>query len=169
MSATKCVGFCTLVVLACLGFAGTICTIVYLSMALDHEPANDVACPSNIRDWTIGFLALMCLNLGSWLTGTTKSLWNTDDTTDENQGGLVGLVALGSFAMAIASPVVIAKDLRGVCPHTKYEEAFEVVFWYYVTTDVLMLVIGVGACIAPCALAACGSRECESVSPRGFV
>lgn len=161
----KCGGACFVGLFALMGFAGTICCIAYLSIALDHEPVTDVACPSKVRDWTIGFLSLMCLNLAVVLTGANRSEGNSNP----DSGGVMALVSLGSFVMSIAGPVVIDKELQGVCPDTKYEDAFEVVFWYYVTANILVATIVVAACVVPCAMKACSPRDSEAVTPRTFL
>jgi hypothetical protein len=56
-------------------------------------------------------------------------------------------VALGTLGFAIAVPIIIDQDLRGVCPDTAYEEAFDVVFVYYVTLLGLLAVFGCAGCV----------------------
>jgi hypothetical protein len=128
-------------------FAGIICCVVYLSIALDNEPSSSDVCPAHVRDWTIGFLVLFCFSLAS-------AVFQSKTDKESNDGGtacISTIVSIGCFAMAIATPIIIDKDLREVCPDTKYEKAFEVVFFFYVVADVLIAVILLGICGIFCA------------------
>jgi hypothetical protein len=112
--------------------AGMICNLVYLSIALDKESPDDSSCPSKIRRWTIGLLVWCgcCILTTAWQKSSGDA---TDDDAPAAGACIQGLVGLGTLGFAIAVPIVIDQDLRAVCPDTAYEEAFDVVFVYYVT------------------------------------
>jgi hypothetical protein len=128
---------------------GAIVDIAYLSIALDRESSDDPSCPEKIRDWCIGLL-VWCV----WCVLATCS--QRKNTNDDDDGAVAcgcigaciqGLVGLATFAFAIAVPIIIDRDLRGVCPDTAYDEAFDVVFVYYVTLLGLLGVFGCASCV----------------------
>lgn len=139
-------GMCvyTLVMLA--ASAGMICNLVYLSIAMDKESPDDSSCPSYIRHWIIGFLVwcVWCI-----LTSVSQKQKTSNDNGDASAAGacIQGLMALGTLGFAIAVPIIIDHNLRGVCPNTAYEEAFDVVFVYYVTLLGLLGVFGCASCV----------------------
>ena len=125
-------GMCVGVLVMLAASAGMICNLVYLSIALDKESPDDSSCPRKIRRWTVGLLVwcVWCI-----LTSASQKQQTSEDNDDAPAADVCirGLVGLGTLGFAIAVPIVIDQDLRGVCPGTAYEEAFDVVFVYYVT------------------------------------
>ena len=136
-------GMCVGVMMMLAASAGMICNLVYLSIALDKESPDDSSCPSKIRHWIIGLL-VWCV----WCILAPASQKPSDDDDAPVVGACIqGLVGLGTLGFAIAVPIIIDRDLRGVCPDTAYEEAFDVVFVYYVTLLGLLGVFGCASCI----------------------
>lgn len=126
--------------------AGAIVNLVYLSIALDKESSDDPNCPSKIRNWCIGLL-VWCI----WcILGSSASSQKKPGDADEGEAAntcIIALLGLGSLGFAIAVPVVIDQDLRGVCPDSAYDKAYNVVFVYYVTLLSVMAVAGCTGCI----------------------
>ena len=133
-------GMCVYTLMMLAASAGMICNLIYLSIALDKESPDDSSCPGFIRHWIIGLLA-WC----GWCILTSLSQKSSNNNDDAPVAGacIQGLVALGTLGFAIAVPIIIDQNLRGVCPDTAYEEAFDVVFVYYVA---LLGVLGVFGC-----------------------
>lgn len=143
-------------------FAGMIVIITYLSIALDTEPADDPNCPSFVRNWNIGFL-IWCI----WCIFASGSQTKSGDDSSNNLPICVvcvqTLVALGTLCCCMAIPIVIHQHLLGVCPGTAYEEAFEVVFVYYVTCLGLLAGIGCAGCVG-CRMATKGDEMLGSTN-----
>lgn len=150
-------GMCVGVLLMLAASAGMICNLVYLSIALDKESPDDSSCPSKIRNWTIGLL-VWCV----WCLVAPASQKSSSDTMDDDDDApaagacIQGLVGLGTLGFAIAVPIIIDQDLRGVCPDTAYEEAFDIVFVYYVT---LLGVLAAFACVGCIGFGVMAKRE----------
>lgn len=142
--------------------AGMICNLVYLSIAMDKESPDDSSCPSYIRHWTIG-LIVWCV----WLILTSVSQKTSNDNGDASAAGacIQGLLALGTLGFAIAVPIIIDHNLRGVCPDTAYDEAFDVVFVYYVT---LLGVLGVFGCAGCVGFGVLAKKEDDATSDSDF-
>ena len=140
----KALGTCVLTLVMLAASAGMICNLVYLSIAMDKESPDDSSCPSYIRNWTIG-LIVWCV----WLILTSMSQKTSNDNGNASAAGacIQGLIALGSLGFAIAVPIIIDHNLRGVCPDTAYDEAFDVVFVYYVTLLGVLGVFGCAGCV----------------------
>ena len=139
-------GMCAGVLVMLAASAGMICNLVYLSIALDKESPDDSSCPRKIRRWTVGLLVwcVWCI-----LTSASQKQQTSDDNDDAPAADVCirGLVGLGTLGFAIAVPIVIDRELRGVCPGTAYEEAFDVVFVYYVTLLGVLAAFACAGCI----------------------
>ena len=157
-------GTCVLTLVMLAASAGMICNLVYLSIAIDKESLDDSksSCPSYIRHWTIG-LIVWCV----WLILTSVSQRTSNDNSDASAAGacIQGLLALGTLGFAIAVPIIIDHDLRGVCPDTAYDEAFDVVFVYYVT---LLSVLGVFGCAGCVGFGVLAKKEDDATPDSGF-
>ena len=139
-------GTCVFILVMLAASAGMICNLVYLSIALDKESPDDSSCPRKIRRWTIGLLVwcVWCI-----LTSASQKQKTSDDNDDAPAADVCirGLVGLGTLGFAIAVPIVIDRDLRGMCPGTAYDEAFDVVFVYYVTLLGVLAAFACAGCI----------------------
>ena len=139
-------GMCVFILVMLAASAGMICNLVYLSIAMDKESPDDPNCPSYIRHWIIGLIVLCACSIITWISQKQQT---SSDKDDGSAAGacIQGLVALGTLGFAIAVPIIIDHDLRGVCPDTAYDEAFDVVFVYYVTLLSVLGVFGCAGCI----------------------
>ena len=141
-------GICVGVLSVLAAAVGAVVNLVYLSIALDREPSDDPNCPNKIRDWCIGILVWCIWSIvGPMASSKMKS--RDDDLNEGEAGGncIQALIGLCSLGFGIAMPIVIDQDLRGVCPDSAYDKAYNIIFVYYVTLLSVMAVAGCVGCI----------------------